>query len=247
MSDLDQLAEDLGVSIASTPDGTDKGWPKGYLRHVYGPLMKTQRDSPVRLLEIGVRSGASMRLWHEYFPHGSIVGLDDVSDVVKPRREWTELDRAEYVVGDAYSDGALHRVAGEFDFVIDDGPHSRATQEWTIEHWSPRLKRGGYLVVEDIQGGRATAIRLLAAIPAALRGCARIVDLRARTGQSDALVVVVHRCDTSCNMPLPVPNELAGARRAANSFAAPVLTAGNAASSVARRLKRTLMPGIKSS
>ena len=54
--------------------GTDK------LRHGYTPLydelFTPLRDRPVNVVELGVLRGASIRMWADYFTHGTIYGVD---------------------------------------------------------------------------------------------------------------------------------------------------------------------------
>jgi hypothetical protein len=33
-------------------------------------------DKEITLLEVGIHKGGSLRLWHDYFPRGQIVGVD---------------------------------------------------------------------------------------------------------------------------------------------------------------------------
>jgi hypothetical protein len=47
----------------------------GYM-NVYGPILAPLRSKPIKLLELGVLAGESLRLWQEYFWNGTIVGLD---------------------------------------------------------------------------------------------------------------------------------------------------------------------------
>ena len=49
----------------------------GYLPRYDRQLALWVDQAPV-LLEIGVRSGGSLRLWRDYFPRGTIVGVDIV-------------------------------------------------------------------------------------------------------------------------------------------------------------------------
>lgn len=43
----------------------------------YGPLLERFRSQPVRLLEIGVFHGESLKAWREAFPHAeAVVGVD---------------------------------------------------------------------------------------------------------------------------------------------------------------------------
>jgi hypothetical protein len=45
---------------------SDKGSHNGYQRFYY-PLLKDKQDHALRMLEIGVESGKSMKIWQEYF------------------------------------------------------------------------------------------------------------------------------------------------------------------------------------
>src|SRR5688572_29005178 len=62
--------------------GTDKGKGHSYVVH-YERHFRHLRDEPVVLLEIGTggyarprSAGESLRMWKEYFPRGTIIGLD---------------------------------------------------------------------------------------------------------------------------------------------------------------------------
>jgi hypothetical protein len=39
-----------------------------------------------------------------------------------------------------------------FDYIIDDGPHNVQSQIYAIENWLSKVKKGGKLIIEDIQG-----------------------------------------------------------------------------------------------
>src|SRR5258707_12788916 len=62
-------------------DGSDKAWCHHYT-HRYAPLFQPIRAQPIRLLELGVKDGASLRMWREYFPHASIFGDDIIPGAV---------------------------------------------------------------------------------------------------------------------------------------------------------------------
>jgi len=48
----------------------------GYTK-VYYEIMKDVKDSPINFFEIGIYFGASLRMWHEFFPKGTICGIDN--------------------------------------------------------------------------------------------------------------------------------------------------------------------------
>lgn len=136
--------------------GTDKGIcavpsalaPKGYT-WTYGWLLEGFRDRPLKLLEIGVRRGASLAMWAAYLPRAEIVGIDvdpESWDFVVKRGI-----RAFVVVGNqadpAVLEAALAILGGSVDVVIDDGSHRGDDQRASLAHLWPHV-RGWYAVEE---------------------------------------------------------------------------------------------------
>ena len=62
---------DIGLKVNS-----DKVSHHGYHRY-YAPALSSLRNSPVRLLEIGLLGGGSLKLWKAFFPRATIVGVDN--------------------------------------------------------------------------------------------------------------------------------------------------------------------------
>ena len=127
---------------------TDKV-PNGYLRtydRVFEPLI----DRPVRVLELGVRSGGSLRLWRDYFPNGIIAGLD-----VEPVPSEPTGDRIRIYQGRQEDTSVLSKIAAEvapdgFDIVIDDASHIAAPTRTGFWHlFDNHLKPGGLFAIED--------------------------------------------------------------------------------------------------
>jgi demethylmacrocin O-methyltransferase len=130
--------------------GTDKGSahprlaPKRYAE-IYELLF---HGLQVRsLLEFGVARGASIRMWAEYYPYATIVGLD----VRRPPA--IELDNVRLFRGSQSDPAVLGRIAeahAPFDVVIDDGSH-RATDQLLSFAWLWRhVRPGGYYAIEDL-------------------------------------------------------------------------------------------------
>ena len=90
---------------------------------VYEWLFSDIRNKPgLRLLEIGVKRGASIRAWEDYFGTAEIVGVD-----FNKRCANIRFKRARVVVGDA-NDPRTFAGLGDFGIVIDDGFHLAAQQ-----------------------------------------------------------------------------------------------------------------------
>jgi hypothetical protein len=134
--------------------GTDKGTrpvrglsPKGYTR-LYERYLEPLRDQPIRLLEIGVQRGASMRMWEEFFPNGQMYGID-----IKPECEEYASERVAIRIGDQTDRAFLGSVAdeiGPIDVVVDDGGHRMEEHRVSLEVLWPRVRRGGLYFVEDL-------------------------------------------------------------------------------------------------
>jgi hypothetical protein len=127
--------------------GTDKSSKiHGYTR-IYETHLAGWKYRPVRLLEIGVGSGGSLRMWSDYFPNGQIFGLDC-------RASSQPADERIKVFQGSQADGAtldrLAAVAGPFDVIIDDGSHRWSEQILALERLYPRLAPGGLYAIEDL-------------------------------------------------------------------------------------------------
>lgn len=111
------------------------------------PDLEPLRDQPIRILEIGIKRGASLRLWEEAFPSAQIYALD-----IRKRKGF-ETDRTHVYVGDQADPVILEQIAadaGGFDVVIDDGSHL-APDQWTslMTLW-PHVTPGGVYIIEDV-------------------------------------------------------------------------------------------------
>jgi SAM-dependent methyltransferase len=129
------MISDITLGI---PD-SDKGLH--YLR-LYERFFAGLRAQPVRLLELGVAGGGSLRYWAEYFPKGQIVGLDrQVPAIGHPRIRAVE--------GDQEDPAALARCGDTFDIVIDDCAHIARSARASFLYLFPRMRTGGIYAIED--------------------------------------------------------------------------------------------------
>lgn len=136
MNTLDQIALSHGTDKASSHHG--------YCA-IYELYFAPLRDREIALLEIGVQFGFSIMTWAEYFQKGLIFGVDVAADY------HTEDPHVFLARGDAGDHAFMSGVfpGNTFDIIIDDGPHRAHQQKTTFDALWPRLKPGGYYVVED--------------------------------------------------------------------------------------------------
>jgi len=116
---------------------------------VYERHLSAYRGRPITMLEIGVQSGGSLRMWRDYFgPAARIVGVD-----IDPRCAALEDPDTTIVIGDQDDADFMASLAqrfGPFDVVLDDGGHTMAQQARTLEILWPAIRPGGVLIVEDL-------------------------------------------------------------------------------------------------
>jgi len=119
-----------------------------YLRW-YDLQFSPLRQSARKVVEVGVETDRSIRMWEEYFPNAEIIGLD-----IAPHCKKFEGGRRRIFIGDQSNPGFLASVVaetgGEFDVVIDDGLHTPRSMMLTFAGLFPALKRGGVYALEDI-------------------------------------------------------------------------------------------------
>ena len=104
-----------------------------------------------KVLEIGVQTDRSIRMWEEFFPNATIYGLD-----IDPACEQLAGGRCEIFIGDQSDHSVLRRVVdragGHFDIVIDDGSHRVEHQLASFDYLFPTLSDHGIYAVEDTGG-----------------------------------------------------------------------------------------------
>jgi hypothetical protein len=151
---LKEILEEYNLNILTNPEyGTDKGEPKSYIDEYYQDKFEPLRDSKITLVEIGVRSGASMKLWKHFFSQANIIGIDNLQDFndnqVLINQEWIS-GGVTFFDCDAYTQETVDKIQGKIDILIDDGPHSIQSHIDLLELYIPKMNKGGTLIIEDI-------------------------------------------------------------------------------------------------
>lgn len=125
---------------------------------LYEDYYSSFRNDKVKILEIGIYMGASLKTWHEYFPNGMIYGIDDCSitdyNLTPEFIKKMENDRIKTFIGDQSNREHLKKFidehGGDFDTIIDDGYHFQAHQQVSLGFLFPYVKSKGIYVVEDL-------------------------------------------------------------------------------------------------
>jgi len=168
--------------------GTDKNTLHDYINGFYENEFAKYQGKHIKLLEIGVREGASLALWREYFPHGEIYGID-VIPLHFLSEEFQSMDRVTFMSADGYKPDVYNNLPN-FDIMIDDGPHTLDSMITFLKNYVPKLLPGGVAIVEDVQN-EIWFPALIEALPAEFKDKFEIVDLRPNKNRYDDLMFIV--------------------------------------------------------
>ena len=140
------LLNELAIKYGS--DKSSKG--HGYTKHYEQHLQKLRLEK-LNILELGVREGWSMKMWHDYFENSLICGIDNDAEGLCPK-SFSE-DRIIFELGSQDDKEFLNDVCdrhGPFDIIIDDCSHVSTLTIKSFLALFPRLKPGGIYIIEDL-------------------------------------------------------------------------------------------------
>ena len=134
-------------------DWPDKGSVHSYIE-VYEETLKPYRKTANNILEIGLMSGESLRMWTEYF-EGDVYGIDCDIKPIGGMADLTEAiaEGLRIVIGDATSPEDIEKYFGgiKFDVIIEDAQHDLPQQLAIYHNLKKYLSPTGIYVIEDVQ------------------------------------------------------------------------------------------------
>jgi hypothetical protein len=150
MNELDILARKYDTDKRTNDIG--KNIYHGYT-DIYNKYLFNYKNQYENILEIGVKNGASHKMWYDYFPNAMIYGIDNFSDpYCNVTKEDIENDRIKILVSDQTDENEINKFFKdiELDMIIDDGSHCSWHQQKSFKFLFPRLKSRGYYFIEDL-------------------------------------------------------------------------------------------------
>lgn len=127
----------MSLDILAKQHGTDK------LAHGYLPHYRHHLGDPSTILEVGIGSGASLRMWEAAYVDARVMGVD-----VNPSCIYPDLECHH---GDATNPATyIGWLPPTVEIVIDDGSHQAADVVATFDLLWPRVAEGGCYVIEDL-------------------------------------------------------------------------------------------------
>ena len=130
---------------------TDKDTTHSYL-DLYQSLLEKKKETAIKVLEIGIHKGGSIKMWDDFFINADVYAVD----ILPKERMWEELLNKEsihlYNSEDAYNSGFVQNEFIDnnfhFDMMLDDGPHTLQSMIQFIKLYLPLLKSDGILIIE---------------------------------------------------------------------------------------------------
>lgn len=130
---------------------SDKGTVHSYI-DFYGEHFQPVRQY-CRMLEIGLMTGASMKMWSEYFYLYDLAGID-LRDGWNDSRPWqADIESDPNIELHFGIDSTRQQVEFDkpFHIILDDGAHDWQSQFLTFRNYWPQLAPGGIYYIEDVE------------------------------------------------------------------------------------------------
>jgi hypothetical protein len=145
------------------------------------------------MIEVGIAEGGSIKLWHDYFPNATIHGCDIRDESVM----WDQIknnDRIKlFPSTNAYDPLFINQIKDiQFDFALDDGPHTLDTMIQFINMYLPLMKEDGILIIEDVQDISWLDV-LSSVVPKESKNNIKTYDLRGNKNRYDDIVFVIDK------------------------------------------------------
>lgn len=142
-------------------DWPDKGSTHSFIEY-YETLLAPYRHTAKNILEIGLMSGESLRMWTEYFA-GTVYGMDcDVYPIGHTANLFPIMAEGKHniVIGDAANPADIDKYFKgiKFDVVVEDAGHDVEQQLQIYATLKPYMAEGSIYIIEDIQDIDSSAV-----------------------------------------------------------------------------------------
>ena len=136
------------AQIYSSPSGLSVTKWHHYIP-IYDKHMSSFRGKRVRMLEIGVHKGGSLRMWRKYFGEKAVLFGIDIDERVATLNNIDGQVRVGAQSDEIFMKGVVDEMGG-VDIVLDDGSHRMDDIKSTFESIFPLLAHGGLYIIEDL-------------------------------------------------------------------------------------------------
>jgi predicted O-methyltransferase YrrM len=120
----------------------------------YDGLFKNKKFEHLKIAELGILDGGSLRMWQEYFTNSEIYGFDYNDDFINNFKQNFNNDRITLTNIDVTNKDSIVNAFTKlnilYDIIIEDTTHVFEDQIRIIENTYQYLKPGGIIIIEDI-------------------------------------------------------------------------------------------------
>jgi len=139
------------LCIKMTKFGSDKCSDWHNYSSFYDFMFSEDRNKDLKIFEVGIYGGSSVKAWKEYFKNSQIycgdVNRDYFVNEDRIRSFFCDQDNPESIQG-MWNDEVLKDI--NFDIIIDDGKHEYTSNINFLENSYHKLKKGGIFIIEDL-------------------------------------------------------------------------------------------------
>lgn len=178
----------VGFHATNNKEGTDKDTTHSYIK-VYEKVFAPLRDTARNVLEIGIYSGAFLKILADYFENAQIYGIDiDLSNLCFGQDD----SRINTYEMNGTNPKSINKLGIEyFDLIIEDGSHIPNEQVATFNNFAPLIGPRGIYIMEDINPRTLTTLRpRLIKIANMNQMDFEIIDLRYVKGRYDDICMI---------------------------------------------------------
>ena len=174
---------------------TDKNTLHSYLP-LYQKLLMSKKETAKNVLEIGIFSGGSIKLWSDFFTNATVYGLDimninNVWEGIKNKKKIILHTSCDAYNNDFFITNFLNKNI-KCDFMLDDGPHSLESMKQFIKLYSQIMTDDGILIIEDVQSWNWIDL-LRNEVPEHLKQFIKVYDLRKNKNRYDDIVFTIDK------------------------------------------------------
>jgi predicted O-methyltransferase YrrM len=120
----------------------------------YDGLFRNKKHEKLKMAELGILEGGSLRMWQEYFENTEIYGFEYADHYINHYKDNFNMDRITLSKIDVTSQQSISQTFSEldiqYDIIIEDTTHQFEDQIRVIENTYTFLKPGGVMIIEDV-------------------------------------------------------------------------------------------------
>jgi hypothetical protein len=117
----------------------------------------------IQLLDMGYKTGNSLRCWNEYFPNANIFGIDIYKHDELNQGKIKTFVANQFIESDLIN--VINNINNKLDIIIDDGSHIGEHQAFSFMVLHKYMTTNGLYIIEDVQADNIEKFKDLSIFP----------------------------------------------------------------------------------